>query len=58
MELRSLLAYALIAILVLGVALGWRRFTREARGDRRAYRQSERARQRRRDERIRSEREA
>jgi type II secretory pathway pseudopilin PulG len=52
MEPRLLLAYAIIALLVLGAVLGWRKLTTESRRDRRAERRGLQARRRRREERL------
>ena len=58
MEPRSLLAYALIVSLVLCCLAVWLRVSRDWRKERRGYRQSEVARRRRRDQRLRDERAA
>jgi hypothetical protein len=58
MEPRLLLAYAMIAVLVLSLVAVWYWISRDWRRQRRGYRENDAMRRRRRDERLRDERAA
>jgi hypothetical protein len=58
MEPRLLLAYGMIAALVLSFVAAWFWVSRDWRRERRGHRQSDASRRRRRDERLRDERAA